>query len=57
MGMSYTQNSTYGLIDSQRWLKVSRWLGIQKCQLAKSNEALAAAKGARYRIRGFRCWK
>jgi hypothetical protein len=33
-----------GLIDSQRWLDVARWLGIQKGQRPKANYALAAEK-------------
>jgi hypothetical protein len=33
-------------MDSQRWLDVARWLGIQKAQLANPNQPLAAAKGA-----------
>ena len=33
-----------GLMDSQRWLDVARWLGIQKGQRPKANYALAAEK-------------
>ena len=44
---------TAGLMDSQRWHKVARWLGIQQGQLPKANQALADAKGAWYPIRGY----
>ena len=44
-------------MDSQWWLKAARWLGIQKAQRAKGKRDLADAKGARYPIRVYSCWK